>query len=163
MSQGDTPITIVGNIVADPELRYTGNGTAVASFRVASTPRKYDSQAGGFVDGEPLFLTCSVWREQAENVANSLTKGARVIVTGRLRQRSYEDREGNRRSVFEVDVDDVGPSLRFAAATLAPARRGDGNPAHFNNAGGQPGQNQQQGGPPQWDNTVNQGNEEPPF
>lgn len=163
MAIGDTPITIVGNLVEDPTLRFSGNGTAVASFRVASTPRKYDSQAGGFVDGEPLFLTCSVWREQAENVANSLTKGARVIVTGRLRQRSYEDREGNRRSVFEVDVDDVGPSLRFSTATLAPARRGDGNPAHFNNAGGQPGQNQQQGGPPQWDNTVNQGNEEPPF
>lgn len=163
MSQGDTPITVVGNLVEDPILRFSGNGTAVASFRVASTPRKYDSQAGGFVDGEPLFLTCSVWREQAENVANSLTKGARVIVTGRLRQRSYEDREGNRRSVFEVDVDDVGPSLRFATATLAPTRRGDGNPAHFNNAGGQPVQNQQQGGQPRWDNTVNQGNEEPPF
>ncbi|MGJ4091852.1 single-stranded DNA-binding protein [Corynebacterium macclintockiae] len=163
MSQGDTPITVVGNLVEDPNLRYSGNGTAVASFRVASTPRKYDSQAGGFVDGEPLFLTCSVWRTQAENVANSLTKGARVIVTGRLRQRSYEDREGNRRSVFEVDVDDVGPSLRFATAGIESARRGDGNPAHFNNAGGQPGQNQQQGGQPQWNESVAEGNEAPPF
>lgn len=124
MAQGDTQITVVGNIVADPELRYTPNGAAVANFRVASTPRRYDQQAGQFVDGEPLFLTCNVWRQPAENVANSLNKGDRVIVTGRLRQRSYEDRNGERRTVFEIEVEEVGPSLRFATADINKAFRG---------------------------------------
>lgn len=126
MAQGDTQITVVGNIVADPELRYTPNGAAVANFRVASTPRRYDQQAGQFVDGEPLFLTCNVWRQPAENVANSLNKGDRVIVTGRLRQRSYEDRNGERRTVFEIEVEEVGPSLRFATADINKAYRGGG-------------------------------------
>lgn len=134
MAQGDTPITVVGNIVADPELRYTPNGAAVANFRVASTPRRYDQQAGQYVDGEALFLTCNVWRTVAENVANTLTKGDRVIVTGRLRQRSYDDKNGERRTVFEVEVDEVGPSLRFATAQIAKTPRG-GNSG--GNAGGQ--------------------------
>ena len=126
MAQGDTQITVVGNIVADPELRYTPNGAAVANFRVASTPRRYDQQAGQFVDGEPLFLTCNVWRQPAENVANSLSKGDRVIVTGRLRQRSYDDRNGERRTVFEIEVEEVGPSLRFATADINKSFRGGG-------------------------------------
>ncbi|CAI38247.1 single-stranded DNA-binding protein [Corynebacterium jeikeium] len=136
MAQGDTQITVVGNIVADPELRYTPNGAAVANFRVASTPRRYDQQAGQFVDGEPLFLTCNVWRQPAENVANSLSKGDRVIVTGRLRQRSYDDRNGERRTVFEIEVEEVGPSLRFATADINKSFRG----------GGQGGQGQGNGG-----------------
>lgn len=153
MAQGDTQITVVGNIVADPELRYTPNGAAVANFRVASTPRRYDQQAGQFVDGEPLFLTCNVWRQPAENVANSLNKGDRVIVTGRLRQRSYEDRNGERRTVFEIEVEEVGPSLRFATAEINKAYRGGsqggnagggggfgGNAGGFGGQGGQGGQ-----------------------
>ena len=141
MAQGDTQITVVGNIVADPELRYTPNGAAVANFRVASTPRRYDQQAGQFVDGEPLFLTCNVWRQPAENVANSLNKGDRVIVTGRLRQRSYEDRNGERRTVFEIEVEEVGPSLRFATADINRAFRGGqgGNAGGFGGQGGQGG------------------------
>ena len=146
MAQGDTQITVVGNIVADPELRYTPNGAAVANFRVASTPRRYDQQAGQFVDGEPLFLTCNVWRQPAENVANSLNKGDRVIVTGRLRQRSYEDRNGERRTVFEIEVEEVGPSLRFATADINKAFRGggqgnggNGGNGGFGNQGGQGG------------------------
>lgn len=124
MAQGDTPITLVGNIVADPELRYTQSGSAVASFRVASTPRRYDQQSGQWVDGEALFLTCNIWRQAAENVANSLTKGTRVVLTGRLQQRSYETREGEKRSVFEVEVEDIGPSLKFATAQVTRAARG---------------------------------------
>lgn len=126
MAQGDTPITVVGNLVADPELRYTPSGSAVANFRVASTPRRYDSQSGQWVDGEALFLTCNVWRQAAENVANSLTKGDRVIVNGRLRQRSFETREGEKRTVFEVEVDEVGPSLKYATSqvTKTPVRAG---------------------------------------
>lgn len=136
MAQGDTQITVVGNIVADPELRYTPNGAAVANFRVASTPRRYDQQAGQFVDGEPLFLTCNVWRQPAENVANSLNKGDRVIVTGRLRQRSYEDRNGERRTVFEIEVEEVGPSLRFATADINKAYRGGGQGGNTGGNGG---------------------------
>lgn len=136
MAQGDTQITVVGNIVADPELRYTPNGAAVANFRVASTPRRYDQQAGQFVDGEPLFLTCNVWRQPAENVANSLNKGDRVIVTGRLRQRSYEDRNGERRTVFEIEVEEVGPSLRFATAEINKAYRGGSQGGNAGGGGG---------------------------
>ena len=125
---GETPITIVGNLVADVDLRYTPSGAAVANFRVASTPRRFDSQSNQWVDGEALFLTCNVWRQAAENVANSLTKGDRVIVSGRLRQRSYETREGEKRTVFEVEVDEVGPSLRYATAQVAKTpRQGGGN------------------------------------
>lgn len=121
---GDTPITIIGNLTDDPELQFTQSGTPVASLRVASTPRVYDRNSGQYVDGEAMFITCNVWREMAENVANSCAKGARVIVTGKLVQRSFDDREGNRRTVYEVNADEVGPSLRFASAQVnrnAPA------------------------------------------
>jgi len=125
---GETPITLVGNLVDDPELRFTSNGQAVARFRVASTPRVYDRQAGEWRDGESLFLTCTAWRQMAENVAESLTRGTRVIVYGRLRQRSYENREGERRTALEVEVDEVGPSLRNATARITKAAR-QGAPA----------------------------------
>ena len=115
---GDTIITVVGNLTADPELRFTPSGAAVASFTVASTPRTFDRQAGEWKDGETLFMRCSLWREAAENVAESLTKGTRVIVQGRLVQRSYETREGEKRTVVEMQVDEVGPSLRSATAKV---------------------------------------------
>ena len=118
MAQGDTNITVVGNIVADPELRFTPAGAAVANFRVASTPRRYNSQTNQWEDGEAMFLTCNVWRQAAENVAETMSKGMRVIVTGRLKQRSFQTREGDNRTVFEIDVDEVGPSLRFSTAQV---------------------------------------------
>lgn len=136
MAQGDTPITVVGNLVADPELRYTPSGAAVANFRVASTPRRFDSQSNQWVDGEALFLTCNVWRQAAENVANSLSKGDRVIVNGRLRQRSYETREGEKRTVFEVETDEVGPSLRYATAQVVKTPRQGGQGGFQGNQGG---------------------------
>src|SRR5215467_1632413 len=139
---GETVITVVGNLVDDPELRFTPSGAAVAKFRVASTPRTFDRQTGEWKDGESLFLSCSVWRQAAENVAESLQRGMRVIVQGRLKSRSYDDREGNKRTVFEIDVDEVGPSLRSATAKVTRAMRsgpgGDG--------GGFGGGNQNQGG-----------------
>ena len=144
MAQGDTPITVVGNLVADPELRYTPSGSAVANFRVAYTPRRYDSQSGQWVDGEALFLTCNVWRQAAENVANSLTKGDRVIVNGRLRQRSFETREGEKRTVFEVEVDEVGPSLKYATSQVTKTPRQGGN-FGGNQGGGQGNPGGQQG------------------
>lgn len=115
---GETTITVVGNLTADPELRYTQNGVAVANFTIASTPRTFDRQSGEWKDGEPLFLRASVWREFAEHVANSLTKGARVVATGRLRQRSYETKEGEKRTSVELEVDEIGPSLRYATAAV---------------------------------------------
>lgn len=118
---GETVITVIGNLVDDPELRFTPNGAAVAKFRVASTPRTYDKTKEAWVDGESLFLTCSVWRQQAEHVAESLTQGMRVIVVGRLKQRSYEDREHVKRTVYELDVDEVAPSLRSATAKVTKA------------------------------------------
>jgi single-strand DNA-binding protein len=123
---GETPITVIGNLVDDPELRFTPSGAAVANFRVASTPRKYNRDTGEWEDGEALFLSCSVWRQAAENVAESLQRGARVIVQGRLKSRSYEDREGNKRTVFEIDVDEVGPSLRNATVKVSKASRDQG-------------------------------------
>jgi single-strand DNA-binding protein len=123
---GETPITVVGNIVADPELRFTSTGQPVATFRVASTPSVRDKASGEWKDGDSLFLTCNVWRQAAENVAESLQRGMRVIVTGRLRQRNYETKEGEKRSVYEVEVDDVGPSLKFASAKVNRANRGSG-------------------------------------
>jgi single-strand DNA-binding protein len=120
---GETVVTLVGNLVDDPELRFTPSGAAVANFRVASTPRTYDRQSGEWKDGESLFLSCSVWRPAAENVAESLQRGMRVIVQGRLKSRSYDDREGNKRTVFEIDVDEVGPSLRSATAKVTKAMR----------------------------------------
>jgi len=123
---GETVITLVGNLVDDPELRFTPSGAAVAKFRIASTPRTYDRQSGEWKDGESLFLTCNVWRQAAENVAESLQRGMRVIIQGRLRQRSYETREGEKRTVFEVEVDEVGPSLRSATARVNKTTRGSG-------------------------------------
>lgn len=169
---GETVITVCGNLVDDPELRWTNNGAAVAKFRVASTPRTFDREANEWKDGESLFLPCSVWRQQAEHVAESLTKGMRVIVVGRLKQRSYEDREGVKRTVFELDVDEVAPSLRNATAKVAKAagqgqgkgkeayqqaraassREGREDPWAQSGAAAQGGQ-----GPGSW------GGEEPPF
>jgi single-strand DNA-binding protein len=124
MAQGDTVITIVGNLTADPELRFTPNGSAVANFTVASTPRLLDKATNEWKDGDALFMRCSVWRQAAENVAESLQRGMRVIVTGRLRQRSYETKEGEKRTVIELEVDEIGPSLRYAVAKPAKTTRG---------------------------------------
>lgn len=132
---GETTITIVGNAVADPELRFTPSGAAVANFTVASTPRTYDKQQDKWVDGETLFMRCSVWREAAENVAESIHRGARLIVTGRLKSRSYETKEGEKRTVVELDVDEVGPSLRYASAKVTKAERG-GSGGGFGGQGG---------------------------
>jgi len=123
---GETVITVVGNLVDDPELRFTPSGAAVANFRIASTPRTFDRQTNEWKDGEALFLSCSVWRQAAENVAESLTKGMRVVVQGRLKQRSYEDREGQRRTVVELEVEEVGPSLKYATAKIARVQRSGG-------------------------------------
>ena len=123
MSAGDTQITIAGNLVDDPELRFTPSGQPVSKFRIASTPRYLDKASGEWKDGDSLFLTCNVWRQAAENVAESLTRGMRVIVQGRLRQRSYETKEGEKRTVYEVEVDDVGPSLKNASAKVTKVQR----------------------------------------
>ncbi|ARQ69779.1 single-stranded DNA-binding protein [Streptomyces marincola] len=145
---GETVITVVGNLVDDPELRFTPSGAAVAKFRVASTPRIFDRQTSEWRDGESLFLTCSVWRQAAENVAESLTKGTRVIVQGRLKQRSYEDRDGVKRTVFELEVDEVGASLRSATAkvTRAAGRGGGQGGGPGGGWGGGPGGQQGGGG-----------------
>lgn len=141
---GETPITLVGNLTADPELRFTPSGAAVASFTVASTPRQFDRQTNEWRDGEAMFLNCSVWRQAAENVAESLTKGMRVVVSGRLKARSYETREGEKRTVFEVEVEEVGPSLKYATAkvTRTPGGgNGGGNWQGGNQGGGFSGGN----------------------
>ena len=138
MAAGDTPITVVGNLVADPELRFTSAGQPVATFRIASTPRLRDAASGEWKDGDSLFLTCNVWRQAAENVAESLQRGMRVIVTGRLKQRNYETKEGEKRTVYEVEVDDVGPSLRNASAKVNRASRGGGE-GGFGGGGGNRG------------------------
>ncbi|RMI09108.1 single-stranded DNA-binding protein [Cellulomonas triticagri] len=132
---GDTTITVIGNLTADPELRFTPSGAAVANFTVASTPRTFDRQSNEWKDGDTLFLRCSIWREAAENVAESLTKGTRVIVSGRLVQRSYETREGEKRTVYELQVDEVGPSLRYASAKVTRTQRSGGG-GGFNGGGG---------------------------
>ncbi len=136
---GETVITLVGNLVDDPELRFTPSGAAVAKFRIASTPRTFDRQTNEWKDGESLFLTCNVWRQPAENVAESLQRGMRVIVQGRLRQRSYETKEGEKRTVFEVEVDEVGPSLRSATAKVTRANRSGGQGGPGGGFGGQQG------------------------
>lgn len=133
---GDTIITVVGNLTADPELRFTPSGTAVASFTVASTPRTFDRQTNEWKDGDALFLRCSVWRQAGENVAESLQRGARVIVQGRLVQRSYETREGEKRTVFEMQVDEIGPSLRYATAKVNKTNRGSGGGQQLGGYGG---------------------------
>jgi single-strand DNA-binding protein len=123
MAAGDTNITMIGNLVDDPELRFTPSGYAVANFTVASTPRNFDKKTNEWKDGDTLFLRCSLWREAAENVAETLSKGMRVILSGRLKQRSYETKEGEKRTVFEVEVDEVGPSLRYATAKVTKTNR----------------------------------------
>lgn len=140
MAQGDTPITVVGNLVADPELRFIPSGAAVANFRIASTPRTFNRETNQWEDGEALFLTCNCWRQMAENVAESLTKGMRVVVTGKLRQRSYQTKEGENRTVFEVEVDEVGPSLKYASASVSRNPREGGQGGYGGgNQGGQRG------------------------
>ena len=134
---GDTIITVIGNLTDDPELRFTPSGAAVAKFRVASTPRFFDKSSSEWKDGEPLFLSCTVWRQAAEHVAGSLQRGARVIVSGRLRQRSYETREGEKRTVIELEVDEIGPSLRYATAKVQKMSRSGGG--GFGGGGGQGG------------------------
>ena len=167
---GDTVITLIGNLVDDPDLRFTPSGAAVANFRVASTPRFLDRQSGEWKDGESLFLTCSVWRQAAENVAESLQKGMRVIVQGRLKQRSYETREGEKRTVFEIDVDEVGPSLKSATAKVAKTQRsgagsfgGQGGGQSGGQGGGQ--SSSQSGGQPAdpWASAPGGGQDDPPF
>jgi len=132
---GETVITLVGNLVDDPELRFTPSGAAVAKFRVASTPRTFDRQTSEWKDGESLFLSCNVWRQAAENVAETLQRGMRVIVQGRLRQRSYETKEGEKRTVYEMEVDEVGPSLRSATAKVNRASRSGGQQGGFGSGG----------------------------
>ncbi len=134
---GETIITVIGNLTDDPELRFTPSGAAVAKFRVASTPRFFDKSSSEWKDGEPLFLSCTVWRQAAEHVAESLQRGTRVIVSGRLRQRSYETREGEKRTVIELEVDEIGPSLRYATAKVQKMSRSGGG--GFGGGGGQGG------------------------
>ena len=134
---GETVITVVGNLVDDPELRFTPSGAAVANFRIASTPRVMDRQSNEWKDGDALFLSCSVWRQAAENVAESLQKGMRVVVQGRLKQRQYETREGEKRTVVELDVDEVGPSLKYATAKVTRTTRQGGGGGYSGGGGGQ--------------------------
>ncbi|HWC80196.1 MAG TPA: single-stranded DNA-binding protein [Pseudonocardiaceae bacterium] len=165
---GETVITVVGNLTADPELRFTPSGAAVANFTVASTPRTFDRQSGEWKDGEALFLRCNIWRQAAENVAESLTRGMRVVVQGRLRQRSYETKEGEKRTVVELEVDEIGPSLRYATAKVNKASRGSGGGGGGGFGGGGGGGNSAPADDP-WNSAppVNSGgggfNDEPPF
>jgi single-strand DNA-binding protein len=152
---GETVVTIVGNLTEDPDLRFTQSGAAVAGFTVASTPRVMNKQSQQWEDGETLFLRCSIWRQAAENVAESLQRGMRVIVSGRLKQRSYETREGEKRTVIELDVDEIGPSLRYATAKVTRAARQDGQPASA-----RPGPRQPVNDP--WGSAGHQ-SDEPPF
>ncbi len=135
---GETVITVIGNLTADPELRFTPSGAAVANFTVASTPRTFDRQSQEWKDGEALFLRCNVWRQAAENVAESLQRGMRVVVTGRLKQRSFETREGEKRTVIELDVDEIGPSLKYATAKVNRTTRGGGPSSGSGTGGGYP-------------------------
>jgi single-strand DNA-binding protein len=135
---GETVITVVGNLVDDPELRFTPSGAAVANFRIASTPRTFDRQSNEWKDGDALFLSCSVWRQAAENVAESLQRGMRVVVQGRLKSRTYETREGEKRTVFEIEVEEVGPSLKYATAKVTRTTRSGGN-GGYSGGGGQQG------------------------
>lgn len=162
---GETVITVVGNLVDDPELRFTPSGAAVANFRIASTPRTFDRQSNEWKDGDALFLSCSVWRQAAENVAESLQKGMRVVVQGRLKQRSYDDRDGNKRTVVELEVEEVGPSLKYATAKVTRASRGSGGGGGFGGgedpwAASAPAAAAPAGGDP-W--AAPAGGEEPPF
>ncbi|MDE3723446.1 MULTISPECIES: single-stranded DNA-binding protein [Nocardiopsis] len=154
---GETQITLVGNLVDDPELRFTPSGAAVANFRVASTPRTFDRASGEWKDGESMFLTCTVWRQYAENVAESLQRGMRVIVQGRLKQRSYDTQQGEKRTVFEIDVDEVGPALRSATAKVTKTQRQGGGGGFGGGGGGGFGGGQPQGASPQGGGYGNQG------
>lgn len=158
MAQGDTTITIVGNLVADPELRFTASGLPVASFRIASTPRFFDKATQEWKDGDGLFLTCNIWRDAAENVAESLTKGMSVIAVGRLRQRSYETKEGEKRTVYEVELDAVGPNLKNASAKVTKAARKSGDPGAYQGAAKSSG-----GGEDPWASSDAGYTDEPPF
>jgi single-strand DNA-binding protein len=155
---GETVITVVGNLVDDPELRFTPSGAAVANFRIASTPRTFDRQTNEWKDGDALFLSCSVWRQAAENVAESLQRGMRVVVQGRLKQRSYETREGEKRTVVELEVDEVGPSLAFATAKVTRASRSGGG-GGYSGGGGQAAQSRPaaSGGDDPWATPAPQG------
>jgi single-strand DNA-binding protein len=149
---GETVITVVGNLTGDPELRFTPSGAAVANFTIASTPRNFDKQTNEWKDGDTLFLNCSIWRQAAENVAESLQKGMRVVAQGRLKQRSYETREGEKRTVVELDVEEVGPSLKYATAKVTRVTRGGGGGGGFGGGGDDPWASQpaapQSGGAP---------------
>jgi single-strand DNA-binding protein len=162
---GDTIITVIGNLTADPELRFTQSGAAVANFTVASTPRTFDRQSGEWKDGEALFLRCNIWRQSAENVAESLTRGARVIVSGRLKQRSFETREGEKRTVVELEVDEVGPSLRYATAKVNKVSRGSGGGGFGGSGGGAPADDPWGSAPPAGQASGGGGgfSDEPPF
>lgn len=164
---GETIITVVGNLTADPELRYTQGGLAVANFTIASTPRTFDRQTNDWKDGEALFLRASCWREFAEHVAGSLTKGSRVIATGRLKQRSYDDRDGNKRTAIELEVDEIGPSLRYATAQVTRASGGGGGGRSQVSSGGDdswaPSGGQAGGGSDDVWNTPGNYNDETPF
>lgn len=170
---GETIITVVGNLTADPELRFTPSGAPVANFTVASTPRTFDKNSNEWKDGDALFLNCAVWRQAAENVAESLTKGMRVIVQGRLRQRSYETREGEKRTVFECEVEEIGPALKYATAKVTrssggsggnynsgPSAGGGGSSWSNSNADSGGGQNDRSAGADPWASAQS---EEPPF
>src|SRR6201996_3484366 len=159
---GETTITVVGNLTADPELRFTQAGAAVASFTVASPPRTFDRASGEWKDGEALFLRCSIWRQAAENVAESLTRGMRVVAPGRLKQRSFETREGEKRTVIELDVDEVGPSLRYASAKVNRTARGSSTGGGFGGSGGRgaPADDPWGSAPPAGDGGFS---DEPPF
>ncbi|WUJ73781.1 single-stranded DNA-binding protein [Kribbella soli] len=133
---GEPPITLIGNLTGDPELRFTPSGAAVANFTVACTPRTLDRQSNEWKDGETLFISCAVWRQVAENVAESLTRGSRVVVTGRLKARSYDDRDGNKRTVFECDVEEIGASMRYATLKISKTSRSDGGGGGFGGGGG---------------------------
>ncbi|MFN8170924.1 MAG: single-stranded DNA-binding protein [Candidatus Nanopelagicales bacterium] len=159
MAAGDVNVTIVGNLTADPELRFTPSGAAVANFRVASTPRVLDKASNEWKDGEPFYVSCNVWRQYAENVAESLTKGMRVIVQGRLKQRSYETREGEKRTVVELEVDEVGPVLRYATAKVNRVQRGGGE--YGGGGGGGFGGGQSAPADDPWASSP--ANDEPPF
>ncbi len=143
---GETLITVVGNLTADPELRFTPSGAAVASFTIASTPRTFDRNSNEWKDGEALFLRCSLWRQAAENAAESLTRGMRVIASGRLKQRSFETREGEKRTVIELDVDEIGPSLKYASAKVNRTQRGSSSGGGFGASGGSGGSSGSAGG-----------------
>lgn len=154
----ETLLTVVGNLVADPELRFTPSGAAVANFTVASTPRSFDKVKGEWVDGQALFMRCNIWRQAAENVAETLTRGARVVVTGRLKQRSYDTREGEKRTVVELEVDEVGPSLKYATAKVNKVSRG--SDSGFGGGGGSAATDDPWGSAPV---VAGSGADEPPF